>query len=42
MDTIIASIFVLAAIVVGLSLLGLLAEGWGVDSRPSIGDSHSR
>jgi hypothetical protein len=42
MDMIIANIFVFAAIVGGLSLLGLAAEGWGVDSRPSIGDTHSR
>lgn len=39
MDTIIIS---LASIVGSLGLLGLAAARWGVDSRPTIGDSHAR
>lgn len=39
MDTIIVS---LASIIGSLGLFGLAAARWGVDSRPTIGDSHAR
>jgi len=38
----ITNIVALASIVGSLGLLGLAAARWGVDSRPSIGDSHAR
>ena len=42
MDIIIANIVALASILGSLGLLGLAAARWGVDSRPSVGDSHAR
>ncbi len=42
MDLITANIVALASILGSLVLLGLAATRWGVDSRPTIGDSHSR
>lgn len=42
MDSIIANIVALTSILGSFALLGLAAGKWGVDSRPSIGDSHSR
>lgn len=41
MDPITALITV-ASILGGFGLVGLAAIRWGVDSRPSIGDSHAR
>lgn len=32
----------IAAIVVGVILLGLAAVGWGVDTRPEFADDHRR
>jgi hypothetical protein len=32
----------IAAIVVGVILLGLAAVGWGVDSRPTLADDYRR
>jgi hypothetical protein len=42
MDMIIVNIVALASILGSFALLGLAAGRWGVDSRPSIGDSHAR
>jgi hypothetical protein len=42
MDIINANILALASIFGSLGVLALAAAKWGVDSRPSIGDSHSR
>jgi hypothetical protein len=42
MDLITANIVALASILGSLVLLGLAAARWGIDSRPTIGDSHSR
>ena len=42
MDTIVTIITFVGSIVGGLGLLGLAADRWGVDSRPTIGDSHAR
>jgi hypothetical protein len=35
-------LFALLAIIASLVGLDLLATGWGVDSRDSIGDDHAR
>jgi len=32
--------FPVVAFVIGLLVLGIAALGWGVDSRPSLGDDH--
>lgn len=42
MDIIAAAIFALATTIASLAFLGLAADRWGVDSRPTIGDSHAR
>jgi hypothetical protein len=42
MDTIATLITFGVLIFGGLGLLGLAADRWGVDSRPTIGDSHAR
>lgn len=42
MDIITAAIVALASILGSLALLGLTADRLGVDSRPTIGDSHVR
>jgi hypothetical protein len=42
MDTFFAFVIVLVSFVGSFGLLGLAAARWGVDSRPSIGDSHAR
>lgn len=42
MDTISALIILVSSIIGGLGLLALSASRWGVDSRPTIGDTHAR
>ena len=42
MDTITTLIIAVASILGSFGLLGLAAARWGVDSRPTIGDSHAR
>ena len=42
MDTFITFVIVFGSFVVSFGLLGLAAARWGVDSRPTIGDSHAR
>ena len=42
MDTTTAIIIAVASILASFGLLGLAAAWWGVDSRPTIGDSHVR
>ena len=36
------ALFIFSAIVTIFASLGLAAEIWGVDSRPTIGDDHAR
>ena len=41
MDTL-AALLIVALVVGVLTFLGLAADAWGVDSRPTIGDTHAR
>ena len=36
------AMFALFAIIGALAGLGIAAQGWGADSRPSIADDHAR
>jgi len=42
MDTITTFVLIVGSIVVGLGSLGAAASLFGVDSRPTIGDDHTR
>lgn len=42
MDQNIAVLIFIASFAIGLALLGLAADRWGLDSRPTIGDDHTR
>lgn len=42
MDIITAAIFALVSVIATLGILGYAADRLGVDSRPTIGDSHVR
>ncbi len=42
MITIVAFFIIAASIAGGFSLLALMVNGLGVDSRPSYGDDHAR
>jgi len=42
MDFITAVVVVLGSVIAPLAFLGFAADRWGVDSRPTIGDSHVR
>ena len=42
MDQITSLVTFFASITGALALLGLAADRWGIDSRPTIGDDHAR
>ena len=42
MDTIANAIFVVAAIISGFGLVGAAGLAFGTDSRPGLGDDHTR
>lgn len=42
MDQNMTALIIITSFAIGLALLGIAADRWGLDSRPSIGDDHAR